>query len=151
MQLNKFKRIKKLKKLVRKIYWIKKILGYTARDPAIINNSSITLQGYTLRNHDIYHLDIHGINSPVFHNSSITEEYESFLDEARVAFHEFLTRTSLVSTVKTFIWMNWLIFNGINSFAVIYRHHKSLSRYMKANNSLTICPWGFRGKQPPIN
>ena len=166
MQLNKFKQIKKLKKLVKKIYWIKKILGYNARDSAIINGSPIILQGYTLRNHDIYHLEIaqleriqigkymvsgiHGINSSVFHDFPITEEYESFLDEARVAFHEWLTRPSLINTIKTFIWMNWLTFNGINSFAVLYRHYKSLSRYIETNNSFPICPRGFGGGQSPI-
>ena len=143
MHLNKFKIVKKLK-LLRKIFWINKIFKYTALDRAIINNSPVIVRGYYICNHDLYHLEIshleriqigkemvsgiHGINSPIFHDVPITEEYESFLDEARVAFHEWLTRTSLINTFKAFLWMNWLIFNGINPFAVVYRHYKTLTK-----------------------
>ena len=143
MHLNKFKLVRKLKSL-RKTLWLKKILAYTAREPVITNNSPVTVRGYPLCNHDLYHLEIsqleriqigkhmvsgiHGINSPVFHDLPITEEYESFLDEARVAFHEWLTRTSLINTLKAFLWSNWLIFKGINPFAVIYRHYKTLAK-----------------------
>lgn len=144
MHLNKFKIIRKLKKFLRKTIWIKKIVGYTARDRVVVDGFPLTVKGYPLRNHDLYHLEIsqlkriqikkhmvsgiHGINLPVFHNIPIIEEYESFLDEARVAFHEWLTRTSLINTTKAFLWAIWLIFNGINSFAVIYRHYKTLRR-----------------------
>ena len=141
---NKFKLIRKLKKL-RKILWIKKILGYDALDTVVTNDGfPVTIRGYPLCNHDLYHIQvsklqriqigkhmvsgIHGINAPIFHDLPITEEYESFLDEIRVAFHEWLTRTSLTNTVKAFIWAIWLIFKGINSFAVIYRHYKTLNR-----------------------
>ncbi len=143
MYLNKFKIVRKLKKLIR-TPWIKKIIGYTALDPVINNDLPITIKNSLLLNHDLYHLEIskleriqigkymvsgiHGINSPIFHDSPIIEEYESFLDEARVAFHEWLTQTSLINTLKVFIWIIWLIFNGINSFAVIYRHYKSLHK-----------------------
>ena len=150
MYLNKFKIIKKLKSL-RKILWIKNIINYTARDRAIVNGSPVIVRGRHLCNHDLYHLEtsylerikigkdmvsgIHGINSPVFHALPITEEYEGFLDEARVAFHEWLTRTSLINTLKAFLWMIWLIFNGINSFAVLYRHYKTLSQGKVLNKS----------------
>lgn len=143
MHLNKFRLVRKLKSL-RKTLWIKKVIGYTARDRVIRNNLIVMVRGYPLCNHDLYHLEIsqlerikigkymvsgiHGINSPVFHNSPITEEYDSFLDEARVAFHEWLTRTSLINTLKAFLWINWLIFNRINAFAVIVRHYKTLSQ-----------------------
>ena len=142
MHLNKFKLVKKLKSL-RKIPWLKKIFCYSARDLAMSANSPVIVRGYHICNHDLYHLEIshleriqigkhmvsgiHGINSPIFHDVPITEEYESFLDEARVAFHEWLTRTSLINTVKAFLWVNWLILNGINSFAVLYRHYKTLA------------------------
>lgn len=135
---NRFKLIRKLKR----ISWIKKGLGHVARDPAIINDSPVIVRGYPVCNHDLYHLEvsslerikmgkyrvsgIHGINCPIFHDSLITEEYDSALDEARVAFHEWLTRTSWLNTVKAFLWINWMIFNGVNPFAVIYRHHKAL-------------------------
>lgn len=141
MHLNKFKLVKKLK-LLRKIFWINKLLNYSALDPAIINNSPVIVRGHHVCNHDLYHLEIshlerikigkhmvsgiHGINSHIFHDAPINEEYESFLDEARVAFHEWLTRTSLINSFKAFLWTIWLIFNGINAFAVIYRHYKTL-------------------------
>lgn len=142
---NRFKLIKKLKKKLKNFFWVKKILGYNSLD-LVMNDYGlpISIKGYHLCNHDLYHLEIskleriqigkhmvsgiHGINSPIFHNSSITEEYESFLDEARVAFHEWLTRTSPINTIKAFVWVNLLIFNKINPFAVIYRHHKTLSK-----------------------
>ena len=146
---NKFKLIKKLK-LLRKISWIKKIFGYVALDPAIVNNSPIVVRGYHLCNHDIYHLEvsrleriqmgkylvsgIHGINSLIFHDSPITEEYNSSLDEARVALHEWLTRTSLSNTFKTFFWIYWLISNGINPLAVIYRHYKAIQAGKRLEN-----------------
>ncbi len=144
MFLNKFKLIRKLK-LSRELSWINKTLGYVALEPAIVNNSPIIVRGNHICNHDLYHLEvsrleriqigkymvsgIHGINSPMFHDSAITEEYDSSLDEARVAFHEWLTRTSLINTLKAFVWINWLIFfGGINPFAVLYRHYKSLDK-----------------------
>ena len=142
MHLNKFKVVRRLKRL-RKTLWIKKIISYTARDKVTNQDGSVaTIRGYPLRNHDLYHIEIsqleriqigkhmvsgiHGINAPIFHNVPIVEEYESFLDEARVAFHEWLTRTSLINTLKAFLWTIWLIFNGINSFAVIYQHYRTL-------------------------
>lgn len=140
---NKFKLIRKLKRL-RKTLWIKKILGYTALDPVVTNNGfTVTIRGYPLCNHDLYHIKvsklkriqigkhmvsgIHEINAPIFHNLPINKEYESFLDEARVTFHEWLTKTSLSNTVKAFVWAIWLILKGINSFAVIYRHYRTLN------------------------
>ena len=142
MYLNRFKIVRKLKRL-RKTLWIKKILGYTARDQAIINDLPVSTRSYSLCNHDLYHIEvsklkriqigkhmvsgIHGINAPIFHDLPINEEYESFLDEARVAFHEWLTRTSLINTIKAFIWTIWLALNGINSLAVVYRHYKTLN------------------------
>lgn len=144
MHLNKFKIVRKLKRL-RKTVWIKKIIGYTARDKVTTQKGSITVvKGYPLCNHDLYHIEIskleriqigrhmvsgiHGINAPIFHDVPIVEEYESFLDEARVAFHEWLTRTSSINTLKAFLWTIWLIFKGINSFAVIHRHYKTLRK-----------------------
>ena len=141
---NKFKLIRKLKKL-RKILWIKEILSYDALDTVVTDDGfPVTIRGYSLCNHDLYHIQvsrlqriqigkymvsgIHGINAPIFHDRLISEEYESFLDEARVAFHEWLTKTSLTNTVKAVIWTIWLIFKGINSFAVIYRHYKTLNK-----------------------
>ena len=146
---NNFKLIKKLK-LLRKVSPIKKALHYVARDPAMFNNSPIIVRGYHICNHDLYHLEvsrlekiqigkcmvngIDGINCPVFHDSPIIEAYDSSLDEARVAFHEWLTRTSLINTVKAFLWINWLIFKGINPLAVIYRHYKTIQTGKKLEN-----------------
>ena len=165
MHLNKFKIVKELKRL-RKTQWIKRIIGYTARDKVITQEGSIaTVRGYPLRNHDLYHIEIsqlerikigkhfvsgiHGINAPIFHNVPIVEEYESFLDEARVAFHEWLTRTSLINTLKAFLWTIWLIFNGINSFAVICRHYKTLTKQRDASNFFSHLPRGGMGESSP--
>ncbi len=138
---NDFQIIKKLK-LLTKNSPIRKAVHYVARNPAIFNNSPIIVRGYHICNHDLYHLEvscleriqmgqhmvsgIHGINCPLFHDFPITEQYDSSFDEARVAFHEWLTRTSLLNTIKVFLWINWLVFQGINPLAVIYRHYKTI-------------------------
>ncbi|WP_242048776.1 MULTISPECIES: hypothetical protein [Nostocaceae] len=71
---------------------------------------------------------IHGINSRVFHASPIKEEYDSFLDEARIAIHEWLTRPTAFSQLKLLCWMTLLILQGINPFAVLIRHMRSLKK-----------------------
>lgn len=143
---NRIKFISELKT----IPWFKKTFGHIAKDPAISNGSPVMVRGYDVCNHDLYHIEvsrleriqigkdavsgIHGINCPIFHDTPITEEYDSSLDEVRIAFHEWLTRTSLINSLKAILWINWLIFNGINPLAVIYRHHKTVQAWKRSEN-----------------
>ncbi|OKH23401.1 hypothetical protein NIES1031_18330 [Chroogloeocystis siderophila 5.2 s.c.1] len=123
---------------------IKKLLGCISTEPIKIENSAVKLRGYCLCHHDLYHIEvfyleriqmgkskvsgIHGINSPVFHNSTIVPEYDGLLDEARVAFHEWLTRTSAFNTCKAIYWILWLMTRGINPLAVLIRHVRVLQK-----------------------
>lgn len=121
----------------------KKLLGCISKDPVNLGGMGICLHGDTLSYHDLYHLEvscleriqmgkyqvsgIHGINSPMFHDSPIVEEYDGLLDESRVAFHEWLTRISLFNTLKLIGWCFWLITQGINPIAVLVNHVKVLN------------------------
>lgn len=94
--------------------------------------------------HDLYHLEvskleriqigkyyvsgIHGINSPVFHSNPIKSEYPGLLDEVRVAYHEWITKTSIFNTFKLLVWMGWLTVQEINPLAVFWRHYQSLNK-----------------------
>lgn len=133
----------------------KKLLGCISKDPVNFGDSQIYLYDDWLCYHDLYHLEvscleriqmgkyqvsgIHGINSPVFHDSPIVEEYDALLDEARVAFHEWLTRTSFFNTLKLIGWFFWLIAQGINPIQVLISHLKVLNRdiiFIPRNHSL---------------
>ncbi|MUL38832.1 hypothetical protein BWI75_21560 [Gloeocapsopsis sp. AAB1 = 1H9] len=123
---------------------IKKILGCISTEPIKVGDDVVKLRGYWLCYHDLYHIEvsclqriqigkykvsgIHGINSPVFHDSIIIPEYDGLLDEARVAFHEWLTRTSVFNTCKAICWILWLITQGINPVAVLIRHVRVLQK-----------------------
>ncbi|MFW6316325.1 MAG: hypothetical protein ACOC1Z_04385 [Cyanobacteriota bacterium] len=127
---------------IRKISWLRKVLGYTSVDPVIVENHPLIIRNHRINYHDFYHLEIaklerikigkdnvsgiHGINSPYFHDEPITEEYDSSLDEARVAIHQWLTHFSIASTLKMLIWIVWFLLNKINPFSVICQHYKSL-------------------------
>lgn len=127
-----------------KIVSFKKALGYISLIPIRIGNEYLKLRGFCISYHDLYHLEvaqleriqmgtswvsgIHGINTPVFHNSPIVEEYESYLDEARIAIHEGLTRPCAFSFLKALCWMILLILKGINPLAVLLRHLKSMEK-----------------------
>ncbi|MBD2101434.1 hypothetical protein [Leptolyngbya sp. FACHB-261] len=94
--------------------------------------------------HDLYHVEvacleriqigphqvsgIHGINATAFHDAPLVEEYEAYFDEARVAVHEWFTRPSIFTTLKLIHWLVWFALRGINSFAVLIRHWRSLQR-----------------------
>ncbi|MBE9039058.1 hypothetical protein [aff. Roholtiella sp. LEGE 12411] len=136
---------------------LKKLLGCISKDRVKIGKIMIHLHGDLLCNHDLYHLEvsclprikmgkyrvsgIHGINSPMFHDSPIIEEYDGFLDEARVAFHEWLTRRSLFNTLKLIGWMLWLITQGVNPIGVLISHNRVLNRdliLMPVLNTMTF-------------
>ncbi|MER3495284.1 MAG: hypothetical protein C4323_25895, partial [Mastigocladus sp. ERB_26_2] len=100
---------------------LKKILGYISLIPISVGGENIKLRGIGINYHDLYHLEvaqldrilmgkswvsgIHGINTAVFHDAPIIAEYDSYLDEARIAIHEGLTRATAFSIVKTFCWL----------------------------------------------
>lgn len=142
---NRLKLIKELKKLSKNYRAIKS--SHIACDPVCIDGSPVIVRGYHICHHDLYHLEvsdldrikigkswvsgIHGINCPIFHDFYIEEEYDGILDEARVACHEWLTRTSWLNSLKILLWLIWLAFRGINPFAVLYRHHQTLKSWKK--------------------
>lgn len=123
---------------------LKKLLGCISLIPIKVREQPIKVRGIWLNYHDLYHLEvaqleriqmgkdwvsgIHGINRPLFHDFPIEEEYDSFLDEARIAIHEGLTRPSAFSQLKALCWLILLLLQGINSFAVIIRHWRSLKK-----------------------
>ena len=127
-----------------RIVELKKVLGCISLIPIKIGNEHIRVRGVCIHYHDLYHLEvaqleriqigkhwvsgIHGINSRVFHASPIQEEYDSFLDEARIAMHEWLTRPTAFSQLKLLCWMTLLILQGINPLAVLIRHMRSMKK-----------------------
>ena len=125
------------------ISWkLKTALGCISKKPVINQGKTVKIKDVPLCHHDLYHLEvsqlkriqigkyqvsgIHGINSPVLHDTPIAEEYDGILDEVRVAFHEFLVSTSMYNTVKVLAWTGWLIFNRMNPVAIMWRHYDSL-------------------------
>ncbi|MBE9047176.1 hypothetical protein IQ255_22715 [Pleurocapsales cyanobacterium LEGE 10410] len=133
------------------IPWKLKIaLGCISKEPVMYQGRLVMVRNTPLCYHDLHHLEvakleririgkhlvsgIHGINAPELHEFPIVAEYDGILDEVRVAFHEFLVKTSVYNTFKAFLWINWLLFKGINPIAVMWRHHKSLQRFL--DNSL---------------
>ncbi|TBR60172.1 hypothetical protein BLD44_008450 [Mastigocladus laminosus UU774] len=123
---------------------LKKSLGYISLIPITIAGENIKVRGISIDYHDLYHLEvaqldriqmgknwvsgIHGINAGVFHDFPIVEEYNAYLDEARIAIHEGLTRPTAFSVLKTFCWLILLSLHGINSLAVFIRHFQSLKQ-----------------------
>jgi hypothetical protein len=71
---------------------------------------------------------VHGINTKVFHGRAIATEYNGFLDEARIAIHEALTRPSPFSYLKVSCWLILLALEGINPVAVFIRHMQSMKQ-----------------------
>ena len=128
---------------------IKTALGCISKKPIVDNGEVVIIRGNPLDYHDLYHLEvakldriqigehqvsgIHGINSTILHESPIVEEYDGIFDEIRVAFHEFIVKTSIYNTVKAIAWIGWLILRGINPAAVIGRHYKSIKAYEAVN------------------
>ncbi|NMF65350.1 hypothetical protein [Brasilonema octagenarum] len=127
-----------------KVVCFKKTLGSISLVPIKIANEPLKVRGVCINYHDLYHLEvaqlqriqmgknwvsgIDGINITVFHDSPIVEEYEGFLDEARIAIHEGLTRPTAFSQLKALCWMILLILKGINPLAVLIRHIKSMNK-----------------------
>ncbi|MCA1990955.1 MAG: hypothetical protein LDL41_02755 [Coleofasciculus sp. S288] len=127
-----------------KIVRLKKALGCISLIPIKVGGKPIKIRGRWLHYHDLFHLEvaqlerirmgkdlvsgIHGINARVFHKSPLVEEYDSFLDEARIALHESLTRPTAFSQLKALCWMILLMLQGINPIAVLIRHIKSMKK-----------------------
>ena len=123
---------------------LKKTLGCISIIPIKIGSEHIQVRGVCIHYHDLYHLEVaqlerirmgkymvsgvHGLEVSVFHHSLKPQEYDGFLDEARIAIHEGLTRPTVFSILKTFLWMTLLTFQGINAFAVLIRHIKSMKK-----------------------
>ncbi len=90
---------------------LKKTLGCISIIPIKIGNEHIQVRGVCIHYHDLYHLEVaqlerirmgkymvsgvHGLEVSVFHHSLKPQEYDGFLDEARIAIHEGLTRRFL--------------------------------------------------------
>lgn len=122
----------------------KKTLGCISIVPIKIGNEHIQVKGVCIHYHDLYHLEvaqlerirmgkymvsgIHGLKVSVFHDSLKPQEYDGFLDEARIAIHEGLTRPTAFSIIKALCWMTLLMLQGINAFAVVIRHIRSMKK-----------------------
>lgn len=141
----KFNPIRFPPKQYRKIAKFKRWIGCLSWDTVIINGQPLLIRGYEYNYHNLFHYEIslleriqmgkdlvsgiHGFYAPMFHEKVIEPEYEGILDEARLTLHEWMTRTSLFSTLKAFNWMIFLVSAKINPLAVIIRHGKSLKNY----------------------
>lgn len=135
---------------------IKTALGCVSKKLVMSQGKTIMIGDTPLCNHDLYHLEVaqlkriqigkhlvsgvHGINSPVLHQSPIEAEYDGILDEVRVAFHEFMLRTSIYNSFKLLAWMFWLLFRGINPIMVFWRHYISLKHFFikSSHNRINI-------------
>lgn len=129
---------------------MKTALGCVSKKPAMRQGKMIMIRDMPLCNHDLYHLEVaqlgriwigkhlvsgvHGINSPMLHDSPIVAEYDGILDEVRVAFHEFMLRTSIYNTFKLLAWMLWLLLYGVNPIAVFWQHYVSLKDFTIENS-----------------
>ncbi len=123
---------------------LKQELGSISLIPIKIGKRGVKVRNVWIHYHDLYHLEVaqldriqmgnhwvsgvNGINGRVFHDAPIVEEYDSFLDEARIAIHESLTRPSAFSQLKLLCWIGLLLIQGINPLAVIMRHIQSLKK-----------------------
>jgi hypothetical protein len=121
---------------------LKKRFGCISLIPIKVQNEHIRIRNVCIHYHDLCHLEvaqlkriqmgrymvsgIHGLNAKVFHDMQNNQEYDGFLDEARIAIHEWLTRTTIFSSIKLICWMILLILYGINPIAVIIRHIQSI-------------------------
>jgi hypothetical protein len=121
---------------------LKDALGCISLIPIKIKKQHIRVRGVCIHYHDLYHLEvsqleriqmgkhwvsgIHGLNAKVFHDQPIVLEYNGFLDEARIAIHEALTRPTPFSLLKVICWMTLLFLHGINPLAVLIRHLESM-------------------------
>ena len=95
---------------------VKTALGCISKKTVIRKGKIVKVRDTPLCYHDLYHLQvatldririgkhqvsgINGINSPVLHEFPIVEEYDGILDEVRVAFHEFITKTSFYININ---------------------------------------------------
>ena len=85
---------------------------------------------------------VHGRYSPMFHDAPIQPEYDSELDDARLAIHEWMTRPSIASAIEFMNWSVWLVFQGVNPIAVWFRHANSLRRFkQQTNNTSYVDGW----------
>lgn len=132
-------------KRYKKIAKFKRWIGCLSWDTVIIDGKPLEIRGYEHNYHNLFHYEIslleriqigkdlvsgiHGFYSPMFHEGEIEPEYEGILDEARLTIHEWMTRTSLFSTLKAFNWAICLISMGINPLVVVIRHGKSIKNY----------------------
>jgi hypothetical protein len=132
--------------------WLRRYLGCKSYDLVLVAGCPVSLRNYILTYHNLYHFElsclerieiagemvsgIHGFNSPMFHDQSITPEYAGILDELRLAVHECLTQRSPYTTFKFFNWCIWMVLNGINPIEVCWRHITVLKQgrqFEKAN------------------
>lgn len=132
-------------KRYQRIAKFKRWIGCLSWDTVLINGKPLEIKGSEYNYHNLFHYEvslleriqigkdlvsgIHGFYSPMFHEQVIEPEYEGILDEARLTIHEWITRTSLFSTIKAFNWMIFLASIKINPIAVVLRHGKSIKNY----------------------
>jgi hypothetical protein len=123
---------------------LKKQYGCISLIPITIRNEHIRIRNVCIHYHDLCHFEvaqleriqmgkymvsgIHGLKAKVFHDLPNIQEYDGFLDEARIAIHEWLTRPTIFSCIKVLCWMGLLILYGINPLSVTIRHIRSIEK-----------------------
>ncbi|MEM8828047.1 MAG: hypothetical protein AAGE96_01655 [Cyanobacteria bacterium P01_G01_bin.19] len=128
-----------------RFFSLKRFLGCLSYETVIQNERPLKINGHIFNYHNLFHYEvshlarimmgqnkvsgIHGFYSSMFHDCYFDPEYNGALDEARVAIHEWLTRTSIFSTLKAINWMVWLMLIKINPILVIIAHVKSIKQY----------------------
>ncbi|MGD1921617.1 MAG: hypothetical protein ACFCAD_23625 [Pleurocapsa sp.] len=125
--------------------YFKRLLGCLSYDIVIRDDEPLQIEDYVYNYHNLFHYEIsnldrinmgkdrvsgiHGFYSPMFHDRNFEPEYNGMLDEARVAIHEWITRTSIFSTFKALNRIIWIASIRVNPMLVIVDHTKSIKEY----------------------
>jgi hypothetical protein len=133
---------------------VRLLFGYVSTLPVKVSGELLLLDEHVFEYHDLLHYEvslleririgqdmvsgIHGICLPIFPNVPKQSEYDGVLDEARVAFHEFLTRPSVYNTFKLVNWFVWLFKNQMNPFSIMYLHYGTLRRFGRDTRKAAI-------------
>lgn len=128
---------------------LKRFFGFLSSVPLEIDSYPLQLRGHKLDHHDFLHYEvsllepiqigsdvvtgIHGICLWFLVDADIKPAYDGLLDEARVGIHEWATRPTIYNSFKLMNWIIWFICQGINPFAVITRHLRTLRTFKKTD------------------
>jgi hypothetical protein len=128
---------------------LKRFFGFLSSVPLEIDSYPLQLRGHKLDHHDFLHYEvsllepiqigadqvtgIHGLCLWFLVDADLKPAYDGLLDEARVGIHEWVTRPTIYNTFKLMNWIVWFLRQGINPFAVIMRHLRTLRTFKKTD------------------